>query len=667
MNRSVSRRRFLGGAAVVGVSTLLPSKAMALSGDGLDQPAVAASTEDVAVHFLTDAPVAKVKWKAKPFPMPDVRLLPGFWNDTMELNRSWLYSLPNERLAYNFRVTAGIRTNADPLGGWEAPTCELRGHYVGHYMSSCALMHAGTGDEFIRNKANELVAMLAPCQAKDGYLMAFPTSFFDRLRKHERVWAPFYTYHKVMAGLIDMYQHTGNQQALDMVTRMADWAYAYAMSFTAEDWQRVLLVEQGGMNEASFNLYAITGNPKYRELGFRFEHHLIFDPLAEDKDILNGNHANTNIPKVIGAARGYELTGDERYRQISENFYRIVTQHHIYCTGGTSNGEYWHAPDAIASQLGPAAEECCCSYNMMKLTRHLFGQEPDPKFFDYYERLLNNVRYGTQDPNGMLMYYVSLEPGKYKTFGTEFNAFWCCTGTGSEEYSKLNNSIYYHDDDSVYVNLFIPSTLNWKERSLMLRQTTEFPADDRITLTVEQAPSAPTALKIRVPYWATNGVIYTINGQQQNVTPTPSTYVTLTHDWKSGDAITIEMPLTLHVNTTPDDKQVQAAMYGPLVLAALQGTEDLAVDMIDGPSGPWGEGYPMPTVDLRPQMHRGPDGKPVETPAPDPNAVWFERAEGTRRYPLLFQTKGRHPHHTLVPLNQIMDERYSVYLRNLTV
>jgi uncharacterized protein len=665
MKRTVSRRKFLEGAAITGAAALLPNHAAALRLNDLAAPT--AIGQDIANHALVDAAVAKVQWKAKPFAMPESRLLPSFWKDTMELNRSFLYSLPNERLAYNFRVTAGIPTDADPLGGWEAPTCELRGHYVGHYMSSCALIHACTGDEFIVAKANELVSMLAECQAKDGYLGAYPTTFYDRLREHQEVWAPFYTYHKIMAGLIDMYQHAGNKQALQMAARMADWAYTYAMSFAADDWQRVLLVEQGGMNEASFNLYALTGNTKYRDLGFRFEHHKIFDPLADDKDILNGNHANTNIPKVIGAARGYELTGDERYRHISENFYEMVTGHHIYCTGGTSNGEFWHAPDAIASQLGPAAEECCCSYNMLKLTRHLFGQNPDPKFFDYYERVLYNVRYGTQDRNGMLMYYVSLNPGLYKTFGTEFDSFWCCTGTGSEEYSKLNNSVYFHDDQSVYVNLFIPSTLDWKERGFKLRQTTEFPQDDRVTLTVESAPSAPTALKIRVPYWATQGAMYAVNGEPQNITATPSTYVTLNQAWKSGDVVTIEMPLTLHISTTPDDKQVQAAMYGPLVLAALQGAEGLTDRMIYGDSGPWGEGYPMPTVDMRPHMRRGPDGKLIETPAPDPNAIWFERAEGSRTYPLLFQTKGRGPRHTLVPLNRIMDERYSVYLKNLTV
>lgn len=672
MDRRLTRRGFLSGAAVASATALLPGAAIALADKDKKKAVVAAAqsvAEDTANQSLISASVAKVQWKAKPFSMPDVRLLPSFWKDTMELNRSFLYSLPNERLAYNFRVTAGLPTDADPLGGWEAPDCELRGHYVGHYLSSCALMHASTGDQFVTAKANELVTMLAECQAKDGYLGAYPVDFYDRLRNHKPVWAPFYTYHKIMAGLIDMYEHTGNQQALAMALHMADWADVYARSFTDDDWQRVLLTEHGGMMESAFNLYAITGNAKYKDLAYRFEHHRIFDPLAANEDKLDHNHANTNIPKMIGAARGYELTGDTRYQQISQNFYRIVTEHHVYCTGGTSNGEMWHAPDAIATQLGPAAEECCCSYNMMKLSRHLYGQNPDPKFFDYYERLLINVRYGTQDRNGMLMYYVPLQPGMYKTFGTPFDAFWCCTGTGSEEYSKLTDSVYFHDDDSVYVNLFIPSTLDWKERGLKLRQTSKFPDEDRITMTVDNAPSSATALQIRVPYWATQGVNISINGDPQNITATPSTYVKLDRSWKSGDVVVIEMPLTLHIETTPDDKTVQAAMYGPVVLAALLGTEGLTTGMIYGGSGPRGfdDGYPMPTVDLRGRMHRDASGHLVAATPPAPDTIWFERDEASYQYPLRFRTKGRGPSHTLVPLNQIMDERYSVYLKNIAV
>jgi DUF1680 family protein len=669
MDVSLTRRKFLGNAAAASAAAILPASAAALAGVDAKNAAGTPAASDTAKQTQTGAAVAKIEGKAKPFAMTEVRLLPSFWKDTMELNRSYLYSLPNERLAHNFRVTAGIPSDADPLGGWEAPDCELRGHYVGHYLSSCALMHASTGDQVIKNKANDLVSMLAECQAKDGYLGAYPAAFYEKLRKHQQVWAPFYTYHKVMAGLIDMHQHAGNRQALDMALRMADWADVYARSFQDDDWQQVLLVEHGGMNEASFNLYAITGNAKYRDLAYRFEHKKIFDPLAANEDKLDGNHANTNIPKMIGAARGYELTGDERYRKISQNFYRIVTEHHAYCTGGTSNGEMWHAPDAIATELGPAAEECCCSYNMMKLARHLFAQQPDAKLFDYYERLLLNVRYGTQDRDGMLMYYVPLQPGMYKTFGTPFDAFWCCTGTGSEEYAKLTDSIYFHDESSLFVNLFIPSTLDWKERGLKLRQTTKYPNEERIALEIESSPSSPLALKIRVPYWAAKGVSVSINDEAQQVAATPSTYLTLERSWKAGDVIAIDIPLALHVATSPDDKQVQAAMYGPLVLAARLGTEGLTTTMIYGGSGPRSsdEGYPMPTVDTRHRAHRGANGEPPPpAPAPADDDVWFERAEGSPLYPLQFHTKGHEPIHTLAPLNRIMDERYSVYLRNIT-
>ena len=340
----------------------------------------------------------------------------------------------------------------------------------------------------------------------------------------------------------------------------------------------------------------------------RFEHKKILDPLAAGEDILAGNHANTNIPKVIGAARGYELTGDERLRKISESFYSFVTEHHAYCTGGTSNGEMWHAPDAIAKELGPAAEECCCSYNMMKLTRHLYGQNPDAKFFDYYERLLYNVRYGTQDRNGMLMYYVSLKPGEYKTFGTPLDSFWCCTGTGSEEYTKLNDSIYWHNDKTVFVNLYIPSRLEWKERGLKLRMETKHPAEERVTLTVESAPEGMTGIALRVPYWAAEGVAVAVNGEASKTgAATPSSYVTLERAWKAGDVVTVDLPMTLHVDTAPDDKSVQAAMSGPLVLASRMGAEGLTARMIyAGPGPQWGDdGYTMPVVDLRPIRRPG--------------------------------------------------------------
>jgi len=590
----------------------------------------------------------KVAPAAWPFPLQQVRLLPSHWKDMMELNRSFLYSLPNDRLVHNFRVAAGIASDATPLGGWESPDCELRGHYVGHYLSACALLYATTGDDSLRQKANALVTMLVACQAKDGYLSAYPVSFYDRLKSHKQVWAPFYTYHKILAGMMDMYQHAGNAQALDVARRMADWADAWSAAIAPDEWQKVLLVEQGGMNEAAFNLYAITGETRYRELAYRFEHKKFFDPLAAGEDKLAGNHANTNIPKVIGAARGYELTGDERYKTISENFYRQVVDHHSYCTGGTSDGEGWQAPDAISKNLGGSAEECCCSYNMLKLTRHLFARDPKAAYFDDYERTLFNMRRGTQDRNGMLMYYVSLRPGLYKTFGTPFDAFWCCTGTGSEEYAKLTDSIYFRSESALYVNLFVPSELDWKERGLRVRQTTKLPNEERVELKIESAPVAATALKIRVPYWATRGIAIRVNGMVHDAKADASGYATVEHAWQAGDVVEIDLPMSLHIAPANDDKRIQAAMYGPLVLAVLMGTDGLTTSMIyHGFIPEQSGGMPMPEVAV--------DG------------IWLDRVEATAAHALRFHTKGPGIVHTLVPLNEIMDERYSVYLHNTAV
>ncbi len=634
---SLSRRGFLGNVVVASGGMLLPV--------GLGAEALPERLPSLAV-------ADKVAPMARPFPLQQVRLLPSHWKGMMELNRSFLYSLPNDRLVHNFRVEAGIASDASPLGGWEAPDCELRGHYVGHYLSACALLYATTGDDVLRQKANALVTMLAECQVKDGYLSAYPVSFYDRLRSHKPVWAPFYTYHKILAGMMDMYQHAGNAQALQVARRMAEWADAWSSAIAPDEWQKVLLVEQGGMNEAAFNLYAITGETRYRDLAYRFEHKKFFDPLAAGEDKLAGNHANTNIPKVIGAARGYELTGDERYKRISETFYRQVVDHHSYCTGGTSNGEGWQEPDAISKNLGGSAEECCCSYNMMKLGRHLFARDPKASYFDDYERTLFNMRRGTQDRNGMLMYYVSLRPGLYKSFGTPFNAFWCCTGTGSEEYAKLTDSIYSQSDDALYLNLFVPSRLEWAERNLTLRQTTKFPNEERVKVTFDSTPGTATKLKIRVPYWVPGGrsagLKMTIDDVSHTVPADAAGYAVVEHGWKAGDVVEIELPMSLHLAPANDDKRIQAAMYGPLVLAVAMGTEGLTNSMIyHGFSPEQGGGMPMPEVNQE--------------------GVWLERVEADAKYSLRFRSKGEGVIHTLVPLNEIMDERYSVYVRNTAV
>ncbi len=312
----------------------------------------------------------------------------------------------------------------------------------------------------------------------DGYLSAFPPSFFDRLKEGKKVWAPWYTLHKIMAGLLDMYVLTGNQQALDVVRGMAAWTKKWADPLTDADMARIMHVEFGGMNEVLYNLYAVTGVKDYADTAHRFDHPEFFAPLAEGRDELKGLHVNTQIPKILGAARRYEFTGDPRYRRIAEFFWNQVTQHRSYATGGTSNGELWRSdPDKLADQLGHSTQECCCTYNMLKLTRHLFSWSPDARYFDYYERAFFNGIFGTMNPtNGLTMYYVPLATGYWKVFASPRKSFWCCTGTGVESFSKLADSIYFHDDESLYVNLFISSDLDWEEQGLRVRQSANLTA-----------------------------------------------------------------------------------------------------------------------------------------------------------------------------------------------
>lgn len=632
--RSLSRRHFLGSAAALGGLFMLPPHLLALQDAIMDIPVSANGTG-----------YEKVQWRYKDFPMTQVRMRDGLLKNALEINRQYLHLVPNDRLLHNFRVTAGLPSTAEPLGGWEAPKCELRGHFAGgHYLSACALMYASTGNEELKAKADALVAELAKCQQPDGYLSAFPSSFFDRLRHYQKVWAPFYTYHKIMAGHLDMYVHAGNEQALHTCERMANWAIQYTRPIPDDQWQRMLLVEQGGMNEVSFNLYAVTGKPEYRDLGFRFEHKLIFDFLAKREDHLAGNHANTNIPKVIGAARGYEVADDKRYHTIADFFWHAVTTNHAFATGGTSDGEFWHKVGTLSHHLGPAAEECCCSYNMMKLSRHLYGWTGDPRVFDYYERLMYNVRIGTQDPKGMLMYYVSLKPGYWKTFGTPFDSFWCCTGTGVEEYSKVNDSIYFHDAKNIYVNLFAGSEVHWQEKNISLEQETNFPLEEGTTLTVRAGEPTAFGLKVRIPYWATQGVSFRINGKPHVVNATPESYATLHRTWRDGDKIEIGMPMSLHVCPTPDDSTVQAMMYGPLVLAVGMGREGLSDKVIYGESGPFADkqNYPMPEL----------------LTASGQGDAAVQRVTGKE---LRFQTVGQAKVMHLKPLYEFMDERYSVY------
>ena len=404
------------------------------------------------------------------------------------------------------------------------------------------------------------------------------------------------------------------------------------------------MVEHGGMNEVLFNLYAATKKERYLALARRFDHKQFFDPLAGHRDELKGLHANTNIPKVIGAARGCELTGDLRYREIAQYFWQQVTSHRTYCTGGTSNNEGWRTePDKFATELGPSAEECCCSYNMMKLTRHVHGWSGDPAAMDYYERALFNTRLGTQDPDGMKMYYLSLAPGLWKTFGTPYGAFWCCTGTGAEEFAKFGDTIYWHDADDVYVNLFISSELHWPEKGLKLVQETKFPEEPVTTITLKTDHRMVLPVHVRIPGWTAQEAEVTVVDRHQRISVPPGHYCRLEGNWKDGGRIRVRLPMGLRTEPLPDDPSIQAAMYGPLALAGRLGNSGLTRDSVYGPLGPDpAKGISIPAI------------APGAGTSPD----WIEPVQGET---LAFRTAGRKDPIRLSPLYKIFDERYTVY------
>lgn len=584
----------------------------------------------------------RISWHATPFPMKQVRLLPGIALNAADTNLKYMKSLPTDRLAHNFKINAGLPSSAQPFGGWEKPDVELRGHFCGgHYLSACALAYASTGDEEIKQRGDALVAELAKCQAPSGYLSAFPIDFFDRLREQQKVWAPFYTIHKIMAGHLDMYEHTGNQQALDTVQKMANWASGWMESLSYDHSQRVLRTEYGGMGEVLANLAAITGRRDLFGAVRRFEKASFYDPLAERRDQLKGLHVNTHIPQVIAAARMFELTGDTRYHTISDYFWNEVVSQRSYATGGTSNGEMWDTdPGKLSTALSSDTTEDCCAYNMMKLSRHLFGWSPQARYMDYYERLVFNHRLGTIDPEtGTTMYYLPLESGLWKTYATPTDSFWCCNGTGVEEFSKLNDSIYFHDDHSVYVNLFISSELSWPEKGVKLHQQTNFPQEQGTTLTVTANQPSDIAIRLRIPYWARNGQVK-VNGKPLPVFASPSSYLTVLGPWKTGDKIELSLPMTLHVSPMPDDDSIQAVMYGPLVLAGR--FDEAPHDQWYGTEGPKGTPLAVPaiTADL------------------DKPESWVEPVSGQ---PLVFKGIGQSQPLTLIPLANVVHQRYAVY------
>jgi len=628
----VSRRSFIKTAAgVAGLSCIGPS---------------------AVVHALNANQPSHLSAKLEPFPLASVRLTSGIFKEQEEINARYLDSLAVDRLLHSFRVTAGISSSATPYKGWEDPGCELRGHFAGgHFLSAVALASAASGNTDLKRRGDELVSGLDACQKKNGnnYLGAYPSGLFEHLAQDKPVWAPFYTYHKIMAGLLDMYLLAGNTDALRVAEGMGQWAQEFMVGIGTDQRQRMLRTEYGGMNEVLVNLAAVTRDDRYIAAAHLFEQPSFLDPLAGRRDELQGLHANTHVPKIIGAARMYEVTGDRRYREISEYFLAEVLAARCYAIGNTSLEEFWRTlPGQLKGTLGWANAECCAAYNLMKLERLVFGWTADTRWMDAYERSLFNCRLGTQNAQGLKQYFFPLAAGYWRAYNSPEETFWCCTGTGAEEFAKLADTIYFRRGSDIFVNQFIASTLEWKEEGFALEQVTQFPRQQGTTLRIKSSRPADRLIHVPIPGWTTGDAQVKINGRPIDAIADPGSYFAIRGLWRNGDTIEIGLPMELRQEPLPGDDSVAAALYGPLVLAA---------DMNTAPAD---ESYRI--------IHSGdtipkklPDAAPLPKAAADPIAKTGQWIDIESKQNLRFTAAGDDAKHQLLPMYQVSDQRYSVY------
>jgi len=607
-----------------------------------------------AQSYLPERSNAKLKvknvipLKTYAFNLKDVTLLDGGpFKHAMDIDANYMLSLEPARLLNRFYKNASITPTDSAYGGWESEG--LSGHTLGHYLSACSMMYATTKDVRFKNIADHIVRELAKCQAarKTGYVGAIPNedSIFYRIKRGEIKsggfdlnggWSPWYTVHKVMAGLVDAYMYCDDAQALQVVKKMADWTGDIVNPLTDEQRQRMLKCEYGGMNDVLAMIYAITGDKKYLTLSYKFYDDFVMQPLAENKpDPIAGKHSNTNIPKALGSARQYELTSNAGDMTIAKRYWDITVDHHTYVNGGNGNYEYLGAPDKLNDALSDNTAESCCAYNMLKLSGHLFTWQPQSKLADYMERTLYNDILASQNPiDAMMLYFEPLRMGSKKQFSDSFNTFTCCVGSGMENHAKYAENIYFEsaDGNSLYVNLFISSTLNWKAKQLTISQQSNYPEGNNITFTIGGAANKNIVLLVRKPWWANKGYTIKINGEPTSLFKETDGYIAIKRTWKKGDKIELTYPMDLYTESMPDNKNRIAILYGPVLLAGNLG--DTMPDPVYG--------TPVLMTDNR-------------------NVAQWAVADAT--HPLVFHMKGvgKPFDVTLSPFYKSIDNYYSVY------
>ncbi|MBN2761705.1 MAG: glycoside hydrolase family 127 protein [Bacteroidales bacterium] len=525
----------------------------------------------------------------KSFPLSSVRLLESPFQVAQQRDMEYMLSLDPDRLLAPYLIDAGIEPEAERYGNWES--IGLDGHTAGHYLSALSLMYAATGNEALSERLDYMLEGISRCQEKNGngYVSGIPggKTLFKEIAEGKTEagsfslanrWVPLYNIHKLFAGLRDAYLVAGKEKARDMLVKLTDWFFNISGNFTDEQIQLILSTEHGGLNEVFADVYDITGDKKYLTLAERYSHRFILDPLIDGENKLTGLHANTQIPKVIGFKRIADLSGKKDWDAAAVFFWNLIRDKWTISIGGNSVREHFHPVDdystMIESNQGP---ETCNTYNMLRLTKLLFLSDPQGKYMDYYERALYNHILSTEHPEkGGFVYFTPMRPRHYRVYSQPQKCFWCCVGTGLENHGKYGEMIYAHDDRNLYVNLFIPSTLKWKEKGLILTQQTQFPYSESTTLKLQLDSPQEFSLNIRYPGWVKPGEMkIKINDREVQVSNLKGPYVRLERMWTSGDMVTICLPMHTKLEYLPDQSSWASIIHGPIVLAAVTDTTDL--------------------------------------------------------------------------------------------
>ncbi|MBI4918253.1 MAG: glycoside hydrolase family 127 protein [Acidobacteria bacterium] len=610
----------------------------------------------VAVCLLAPALAlpAVVPEAARPLPLSAVRLTGGPFKHAQDLDAAYLLSLETDRLLAPFRAQAGLAPGAEGYGGWDGGGRNLTGHILGHYLSAVSMMWAATGDTRFKQRADTIVAGLALVQTanRDGYLGALEggrARFAEIARGDIRstgfdlngLWSPWYTLHKVYAGLRDAYRFTGNRTALDLEIAFAAWAEGVVGTLTDEQLQKMLNTEFGGMNEVLVDLAADTGEARWLALSRRFEHRAVLDPLKRHEDRLGGLHGNTQVPKLLGSLARFALTGDAGDGFAAGFFFDRVAGHHSYATGGHGKDEYFGDPDRLSDRVDGRTAESCNVYNMLKLARRLFALRAEAYIAEFHERALFNHVLASIDPeDGRTCYMVPVGRGVQREYQDMAKDFTCCVGSGMESHALHGDGIYFASDDRLWVNLYVPSTAEWRAAGVRLAVATDVPEGESasIRLAVE-APRAFT-LALRRPGWAEAGFAVRINGEAVTTLPPPGSYLELARTWRTGDTVAVGLPKTLRLVPVPDNPRRAAILWGPLVLAGDLGPEN------DFPA--WQLG-----------------AVPALVAAERPVADWLKPVEGR---PGVFRTAGvgRDTDVELRPFHRLHRRTYAVYWDHFT-